>query len=95
MVGEKCGLTVLVLVNAQSIMHIVFQLYDVLRFDSTVVINVLINISSPKLNNHFFLFRKLRVHEYISGLTSAPKAELFCSCKCRKFIGQNKVKICK
>ena len=46
MVGEKCGLTVLVLVNAQSIMHIVFQLYDVLRFDSTaqyncIVINVL------------------------------------------------------
>jgi len=31
-VGEKCGLTILVLVNAQSIMHIVFQLY-VLRFD--------------------------------------------------------------
>jgi len=59
MVGEKCGLTVLVLVNAQSIMHIVFQLYDVLRFDSTVVINVLINISSPKLNNHFFYFESL------------------------------------
>jgi len=39
------------LVNAQSSMHIVFQLYDVLRFDSTVVINVLINISFPKLNN--------------------------------------------
>ena len=54
MVGEKCGLTVLVLVNAQSSMHIVFQLYDVLRFDSTVVINVLINISSPKLNNQIF-----------------------------------------
>jgi len=51
MVGEKCGLTVLVLVNAQSIMHIVFQFYDVLRLDSTVVINVLINIASPKLNN--------------------------------------------
>ena len=51
MIGEKCGLAVLVLVNAQSIMHIVFQLYDVLRIDSTVVINVLINISSPKLNN--------------------------------------------
>jgi len=50
-IGEKCGLAVLVLVNAQSIMHIVFQLYDVLRIDSTVVINVLINISSPKLNN--------------------------------------------
>jgi len=33
-----------VLVNAQSIMHIVFQLYDVLRFDSAVVSNILINI---------------------------------------------------
>jgi len=33
----------------------VFQLYDVLRFDSTVVVNVLINISSLKLNNQFFL----------------------------------------
>jgi len=53
-VGEKCGLTVLVLLNAHSIMHIVFQLYDVLRFGSTVLINVLINISSPKLNNQFF-----------------------------------------
>ena len=30
-VDEKCGLTVLVLVNAQSILHIVFQLYDILR----------------------------------------------------------------
>jgi len=57
-VGEKCGLTVLVWVNAQSIIHIVFQLYDVLRFDSTAVINVLINISSPKLNNQFFLISK-------------------------------------
>jgi len=36
---------ILGLVNAQSIMHITFQLY-VLRFDSTVVIYVLINISS-------------------------------------------------
>jgi len=54
MVGEKCGLTVLDLLNAQSIMHIVFELYDVIRFDSTVVINVLINISSPKLNNQIF-----------------------------------------
>jgi len=53
MVGEKCGLAVIGLVNAQSIMHIVFQLY-VLRFDSTVVINILINISSPKLNNQIF-----------------------------------------
>jgi len=41
-------------------MHIVFRLYDVLRFDSTVVSNVLTNISSPKLNNHFFyLFRNI------------------------------------
>jgi len=46
--------TVLVLVNAQSTMHIVCQLYDVLRFDSAVVIHVLINISSPNLNNLFF-----------------------------------------
>ena len=55
MVGEKYGLTALVLVNAQSIMHIVFQLYDAFRFDSTVVVNVFINISSPKLNNQIFL----------------------------------------
>jgi len=32
-------------------MHIAFQLHNVLRFDITVVIYVLINISSPKLNN--------------------------------------------
>jgi len=31
-----------------SIVHAAFQLYDVLRFDSTVIINVSINISSPK-----------------------------------------------
>jgi len=35
------------------------------------------------------------VHEYASGLTSTSKVELFCSCKSRKFIGRNKVKICK
>jgi len=29
------------------------------------------------------------VHECDSELTSTPKAELFCSCKRRKFIGQN------
>jgi len=46
------------LVNAQSIMHIVFQPHDVLRLDSTVVINVFINISSPKLNKQFFLILK-------------------------------------
>ena len=81
--------------NAQSIMHLLFHLYDVLRFDSTVVITVHINIPSPKLNNQFCLVSKLRVHEYASGLTSTPKAELFCSWKRRQFIGQNKVKICK
>jgi len=64
-------------------MHIVFQLYDVLRFGSTVVINVLINISFPKLNNQAFK------NFEASGLTSKPKAELFCYCKCRKFIDQN------
>jgi len=31
-----------------------FQLYDVPRFDSAVVIYVLINILSPKLNNQIF-----------------------------------------
>jgi len=36
-----------------------------------------------------------RVHEYASGLTATPKAELFRSCKHRKCIGQNEVKICK
>jgi len=36
---------------------------------------------------------KLRVYEYAFGLTSTPKDEIFCSCKRRKFIGQNKVKI--
>jgi len=33
------------------------------------------------------------MNEYVSGLTSTPKAELFCNCKRRKCIGQNKVKI--
>jgi len=33
---------------------ITFQFYDVRRFDSTVVIHVLINILSPKLNNQIF-----------------------------------------
>jgi len=42
------------LVNASTVMLIAFQLYDVLRFDSTVVFCVLINISSSKLNNQIF-----------------------------------------
>jgi len=32
-------------------MHIVFQFYDLLRFDFTVVIDVLIDISCLNLNN--------------------------------------------
>jgi len=75
-------------------MPIVFQLYDVLRFESAVVINVLINISSPNTTK-YFLISKLTVHEHTYGLTTTPKAELLCSCKRRKFIDQNKVKICK
>jgi len=71
-------------------MHLVFQLYGVLRFDSTVCMNiVLINISSLKLNNQ--IFRSL-VHKYASELTTTPKAELFRNCKYRKIIGQNKSK---
>jgi len=35
------------------------------------------------------------VREYASESTSTLKAELFRSCKRRKFIGQSKVKICK
>jgi len=77
------------------IMHIVFQISDVLRFDCTVYINVLINISPVKVKESIFFNSKHRVHEYASGLTLTPKVELFCSCKRRKFIGQNKVKICK
>jgi len=90
MVRQETWSHVLGLINVQSTMHIVFELYDVLRFDSTVVISVLINISSLQLNNRFFTFRVI-VHKY----ATTPKAELFCSCKRRKFVGQNKVKICK
>jgi len=78
-------------------MHITFQLYDVLKVDSTVVIYVLINmLYHPRCQaTKYFKISKHEVHEYASGLTSTPKAELFCSCKRRKIIGQNKVKICK
>jgi len=40
----------------------------------------------------FFVISKHRVHEYASGLTSIPKAELFWSCKYRKCTRQNEVK---
>jgi len=76
--------------NKRSIHYtLVFQIYDVLRFDSIAVINVLINIIILKLSNHCL---KL-VHEYASDLTITTKAELLCSCKSRKFIGQSKVKL--
>ena len=42
-------------IHCASHVHIVFQLHDVLRFDSTLVFNVLINISSANLNNQNFL----------------------------------------
>jgi len=64
--GEKYGLPVLVLLNAESIMHIVFQLYDVLRFDSIVVIKVLTYISSPRSNNQIF-FRSLECMNILLG----------------------------
>jgi len=55
----------------------------------------LFNFGDDILIIKYFKIWKIRVHEYASGLTSTPKAELFCSCKRRKFIGQNKVIICK
>jgi len=74
-------------------MRIFLQLYDVIRLNSTVVIdNVLINISSLNLNKQIFLSLVL---EYASELTTTPKTELICICKCGKFVGKNKVKICK
>jgi len=36
----RSGLIIIVLVNTQFFMRIVFQLYDVLSFDATAVINV-------------------------------------------------------
>jgi len=64
--------------------HIVFQLCDVLRFDSTVVINILINKSYPKLNNQFFFISNHSEDECIPGLTSTPMAELFCQLQTQK-----------
>jgi len=49
----------------------------------------------PKIKQPIFFITKHRVHEYVSGLTSTPEAELICSCKVRKCIGLNKVKISK
>jgi len=50
-------------------MHIVFQLYDVLRFDFTVVIKIYLSIYHPQNETNFFSMRKT---------TSTPEAELSC-----------------
>jgi len=70
------------------------MMFSCLTLDSAGVLNVLINTSSPKLTNIFFI-SKHRVHEYASGSTSTPKAELVCNCKRRKCIGQNNVNMFK
>jgi len=80
-VGEKGGFAVLALVNAQCVMHIVFQLYDILRFGSTVVINQYI---IPKSETTIFFKFRSRVHKYASRLTLTPRVELFCRCKRKK-----------
>jgi len=48
---RKCKIGVVAEARCINPLCMVFQLYDVLRFDSTVVINALSNTSSPKLNN--------------------------------------------
>jgi len=49
-------------------MHIVFQLHDVLRFDSTVFINVLINISCiTKVKHPIFLFQNIECMNLFLG----------------------------
>jgi len=97
MIGKKCGLTVLVLVNVQSIMPIV-QYFSFMMFSGLTLLELLmlLSIHHPRSETtKYFSISKLRVNECTSGLTSTPKAESFCSCKRRKFIGQNKVKIYK
>jgi len=60
----------------------------------TVVINVLLNIIIPTVKQPiFFLISKHTVYEYVSGLNLTAIAELFYSCKRRKFIDQNKANI--
>jgi len=56
------------LVNAQSIMHITFQLYDVLRFESTVVIYVLQQYIISKVKQPSTLkFRSLECMDVLLG----------------------------
>jgi len=76
-----------VLANAQAIyiyIYLVFYLY-ILRLESTVVINVLIDISCLRVNNQ--ILQKFEVysilHAYASEFSSTPKGELFCKfCDC-------------
>jgi len=56
------------LVNAQSIMHITFQLHDVLRFESTVVIYVLHQYIISKVKQPNILkFRSLECLNILLG----------------------------
>jgi len=72
------------MLNALCIL--VFSLYDILRLDSTVVINVSINtacllpkIKQPNPSSKYCCI----LHEYASELTSTPKGKLFCKfCNC-------------
>jgi len=75
-------------------MHITFQLYDVLRFDATVVIYVIYQYIIPKANKYFKVSQH-RVQKYASGLPQRLRLNHFAVAKRRNFIGQNKVKICK
>jgi len=56
------------LVNAQSIMHITFQLYDILRFESSVVIYVLHKYIISKVKQPNILkFRSLECMDILLG----------------------------
>jgi len=56
------------LVSAQSIMHITFQLYDVLRFEFTVVIYVLHQYIISKVKQPNILkFRSLECMDILLG----------------------------
>jgi len=69
-----------------------------MMFSDLTLLHVLMYLSiyhPQSETTNCFQISKLTVHEYASGLTSTPKAEIFCSCKHRKSIGQNKVNMCK
>jgi len=72
-------------------MHKVFQLYDVLSFDSTEVIDLLIDISFPKLNNQIFSFRSIECMNMFLGQPQHLKLNYFADANPEKL----QVKICK